>query len=140
DLNRAQQVVPILTGVRRKRFCKLPLSLCPPRCVSSNRLLSVLIARNGFLKLLREIRIEIRRLQPPVISVRGEHIRQTSTKCIVVHEDTDGDFLLGHKRDMTAITGITAVMIDHLLVAILADLPPEAVFAIRGEWRLVSRA
>src|SRR5215213_4967970 len=41
---------------------------------------------------------------------------------------------------MTAITGIAAMMIDHLVVAILADLPPEPVFAIAREWWLVSRA
>src|ERR1041384_6121487 len=41
---------------------------------------------------------------------------------------------------MAAITGIAAVMIDHLLVAILADLPPKPVFTIAREWRIVPRA
>src|SRR5215475_673158 len=41
---------------------------------------------------------------------------------------------------MAAIAGITAMMIDHFFVAILADLPPKAVFAIAREWRLVTRA
>src|SRR5215217_274056 len=40
---------------------------------------------------------------------------------------------------MRAITRIAAMMIDHLIVAILSDLPAEAVFAIAREWRLVSR-
>src|ERR1044071_2028449 len=41
---------------------------------------------------------------------------------------------------MATITGIAAMMIDHLLVAILSDLPPEPVFAIAREWRIVPRA
>src|SRR6187549_1886397 len=41
---------------------------------------------------------------------------------------------------MTPITGIAAMMIDHLFVAILADLPSEPVFAVAREWRLVPRA
>src|SRR5262245_58952369 len=41
---------------------------------------------------------------------------------------------------MSAITGIAAMMIDHLVVAILADLPAEPVFAVAREWRLVPRA
>src|SRR6185295_4390403 len=41
---------------------------------------------------------------------------------------------------MAAITGIAAMMIDHLFVAILADLPPEPVFTTAREWRFVPRA
>src|SRR5690242_18140267 len=41
---------------------------------------------------------------------------------------------------MRAITWIAAMVIDHLIVAILSDLPTEAVFAIGREWRLVPRA
>src|ERR1044072_6198848 len=41
---------------------------------------------------------------------------------------------------MAAITGITAMMIDHLFVAILTYLPPEPVLAVAREWRLVARA
>src|SRR5215510_1776805 len=41
---------------------------------------------------------------------------------------------------MRAITRIAAMMIDHLIVAIRADLPTEPVFAIGREWRPVPRA
>src|SRR6185369_13490516 len=41
---------------------------------------------------------------------------------------------------MAAITGVAAMMIDHLFVAILADLPTQSVFAIAREWWVVARA
>src|ERR1044072_5847695 len=41
---------------------------------------------------------------------------------------------------MAAVTGISAMMVDHLLIAILSDLPSEPVFAIAREWRIVPRA
>src|SRR5436190_23861061 len=41
---------------------------------------------------------------------------------------------------MAAITRVAAMMIDHLFVAILSDLPAESIFAIGGKRWLVTRA
>src|ERR1041384_2751589 len=41
---------------------------------------------------------------------------------------------------MTAITRIAAMMVDHLFVAVLADLPPKPIFAIARKRWLVTRA
>jgi len=63
DLNRAQQVVRVVTGIVSKRFSKLPLSLCPLGGFSGDPLLSALIRRNRLLQLLGVIGLEILRSQ-----------------------------------------------------------------------------
>src|SRR5688500_934322 len=80
DFDCPQHVVLILTSIVSERFCKLPFSLCSLSCFGSDGLLSAFVPLNSLPELLRVVRFEILCSQPPVVSIRSEHICQASSQ------------------------------------------------------------